>query len=313
MTELDRKAADRGIDLGVTVAGVRFSNPLMTASGTFMPRESSAFYDISERGAAVTKGVSPVPWEGNDTPRIAESFGSVINCVGLQNPGVEAYIEDTLSYLKNFDTRIVTNVAGHSIDDYQKVVGRLAGFDEISMFEINISCPNVSQGGMAFGTDPEMAAAVTRAVRRLTDKPLMMKLTPNVTDITEIARAVESEGANAVSLINTILAMQIDVKNRRATLSKKVGGMSGPAIKPIALRMVWQTAKAVRIPVVGLGGITCGTDAAEFLAAGASAVQVGAASLMDPLAMVRIKSELIDYMAENEFETISELRHAFDI
>lgn len=313
MAKLDERAKTLGIDLSVNLAGIRLSNPILPASGTFMPEESGQFYDISELGAAVTKGVAPVPWAGNETPRIAEVYGGILNSVGLQNPGVDAYIENDMKYLADMGMKIITNVAGHSVEDYVQVVEKLADRDEISMFEVNISCPNVSAGGMSFGTDPEMAAEVVRAVRRLTRKPLFFKLTPNVTDITEIAKAVEAEGADGVTLINTLLGMHIDVKRRRATMARKVGGMSGPAVKPVALRMVWQVANAVKIPVIGVGGISTGTDVVEFLAAGATAVEVGTAALADPLAIPRIKSELIDYMNENKFEKISEMKHAFEI
>ena len=313
MTQLDERAAEYGIDLSVEIAGVKLSNPVCTASGTFSARESGQFYDISELGAAVTKGVSAVPWTGNDTPRIAETYGGMLNSVGLQNPGAEAYRREELPFLSRFDTKIITNIAGHSVEEYCEAVSMLNDCPEISMFEVNISCPNVSEGGMAFGTDPAMAEAVTSAVKKISSKPVMIKLSPNVTDIAEIARAVEAGGADAVSLINTLLGMHIDLKKRRATLARKVGGFSGPAIKPVALRMVWEVSQAVDIPVLGMGGIFHGTDAAEFLAAGASAVSVGTAALCDPAAVVRIKAELLEYMKENDFSTVSELKRAFQI
>ena len=313
MTELDRKAAELGIDLQVSLAGVTFSNPLMTASGTFSPHDSSQFYDLSELGAAVTKGVSAEPWEGNPTPRIAETYGGMLNSVGLENKGADWYRDSELPFLEQYDTRIITNLAGHSVEDYVRVTEKLNACDAIDLFELNISCPNVSSGGMAFGTDPDMAAEVVRAVRKETDKPFIVKLTPNVTDITVIAQAVEDAGADAVSLINTLLGMAVDLRRKNAVLARKIGGFSGPAVKPVALRMVWETAKKVNIPVIGIGGINSGTDVVEFLAAGASAVGIGTASLMDPRAMVRIKSELIDYMQENGFSTIRQLKDAFDI
>lgn len=313
MAELDKKAEKLGIDLSTRIAGITFKNPVMTASGTFSARESSDFYDISELGAAVTKGVAIDPWPGNDTPRIAETYGGMLNAVGLQNPGVDEYKKKELPYLKKYDTKIITNIAGHSIEEYCRAIEALNDCKEISMFEVNISCPNVSQGGAAFGTDPQLAAEVTKAVKNVSQKPVIIKLTPNVTDITEIAKAVESEGADAVSLINTLLGMHINLRRRRATLARKVGGFSGPAVKPVALRMVWQAAQAVDIPVIGLGGISSGTDVVEFLAAGASAVGIGTAVLSDPLAMVRIKEELIDYMHENRWTTLAELKHAFNI
>ena len=311
MTELDKKAESMNIDFSTSVAGVSLSNPIMTASGTFATAVSKDFYDINELGAAVTKGVAPVPWDGNPAPRIAEAYGGMINSVGLQNQGVDAFIEGELKLLKTYDTKIIVNVAGHKLDDYIQVVERLGNIEEIDMLEVNISCPNLSEGGMAFGTNTDMAARVAKEVRRLTKKPLIFKLTPNVTDITEIAKAVEAEGADAVSLINTVKAMHIDLQHRRSTLANKIGGLSGPAIKPIALCMVYNTAKAVNIPVIGIGGISKGSDVAEFIAAGASAVGVGTAALVDPLAIPRIKRELIEFMHENNFETLSELRHAF--
>lgn len=313
MAQLDERARELGIDLSVSLGEVTLKNPVMTASGTFSARESGAFYDISELGAAVTKGVSAVPWPGNDTPRIAETFGGMLNSIGLQNPGVQEYKKTELPYLAQFDTKVIANIAGHSTEEYTEAVLQLNDCKEISMFELNISCPNVSQGGAAFGSSPKLAEEVTTAVKKIAKKPLIVKLTPNVTDITEIARAVEAGGADAVSLINTLLGMHIDVRSRKATLARKVGGFSGPAVKPVALRMVWQTAQTVKVPVIGIGGIRTGTDVVEFLAAGAAAVGIGTAALADPLAMVRIKSELIDYMQENDFTTIAELKHAFTI
>ncbi len=313
MTKTDKQAAEYGIDLSVQIAGVRLKNPICTAAGTFSARESGQFYDINELGAAVTKGIAAEPWPGNDTPRIAETYGGMLNSVGLQNPGVEAYRRRELPFLEKFDTQIIANIAGHEIEEYCDAIRALNDCPQIAMFEVNISCPNVSSGGIAFGTRPEMAARVTAAVKKISKKPVIIKLTPNVTDIVEIAKAVESAGADAVSLINTLLGMHIDLKKRRATLARKVGGLSGPAVKPVALRMVWQTANAVNIPVIGMGGITKGTDAAEFLAVGASAVAVGTAALSDPTAPVRIKAELLEYMHENGFSNIRELKNAFDL
>lgn len=305
------KAKDRSIDMSVDIAGVHFSNPIFTASGTFSAKHSGAFYDISELGAAVTKGVSDKPWPGNDTPRIAEVYGGMLNSVGLQNSGVATYLREEIPFLRKFNTKIITNVAGHSVDEYCHAVELLNRCGDIDMYEINISCPNVSEGGIAFGTDPKMAELLTKEVKAAASKPIIVKLTPNVTDIAEIARAVESAGADAVSLINTLLGMKIDLKQRRAVLARKVGGFSGPAVKPVALRMVWQTANAVKIPVIGMGGIMTGEDAAEFLAAGATAVCVGTAALADPTAPVRIKYELMDFLKENDFGTLAQLHEAF--
>ena len=296
MAELDKKAAELGIDLTARIGDISFKNPIMTASGTFSARESGAFYDISELGAAVTKGVALEPWPGNDTPRIAETYGGMLNAVGLQNPGVEEYKKKELPYLKNYDTKIITNIAGHSIEEYCGAIEALNGCKEISMFEVNISCPNVSRGGAAFGTDPKLAAEVTKAVKKVSQKPVIIKLTPNVTDITEIAKAVEAEGADAVSLINTLLGMHIDLRRRKATLARKVGGFSGPAVKPVALRMVWQTAKAVKVPVVGLGGIASSEDVIEMMMAGASAVEIGAMNLKEPYICRDIINELPEVM-----------------
>jgi dihydroorotate dehydrogenase (NAD+) catalytic subunit len=309
---LDQRASELSIDMSTCIAGITLKNPVLTASGTFSPRESGAFYDIGELGAAVTKGISSVPWAGNDTPRIAEVYGGMLNSIGLQNPGVDYYIREELPYLSQFNTPVIANVAGHSIDEYCDVIEKL-NETAVTMFEVNISCPNVSKGGIGFGTDPQMAAEVTKAVKRISKKPVIIKLTPNVTDITEIARAVEAEGADAVSLINTLLGMHIDVARRKATLAMKTGGMSGPAVKPIALRMVYQVCKVVSIPVIGLGGISSGTDAVEFIAAGASAIAVGTAALVNPTAPVEIKSQIIDYMSENGFKTLQDIRNAFTI
>ncbi len=304
-------AKDRSIDMSVDIAGIHFSNPIFTASGTFSAKHSGAFYDISELGAAITKGVADKPWPGNDTPRIAEVYGGMLNSVGLQNPGVAAYLREEIPYLKKFNTKIITNVAGHSVDEYCHAIELLNRCNDIDMYEINISCPNVSEGGIAFGTDSKMAELVTKEVKSIANKPIIIKLTPNVTDITEIARAVESAGADAISLINTLLGMKIDLKQRRAVLARKVGGFSGPAIRPVALRMVWQVANTVKIPVIGMGGIMTGEDAAEFLAAGAAAVCVGTAAIADPTAPVRIKYELLDYLEENKFYTLAQLHDAF--
>jgi dihydroorotate dehydrogenase (NAD+) catalytic subunit len=282
------------------VAGLALRNPVMSASGTFASgREFADFVDLSCLGAIVTKGVSPEPWAGNESPRIAETASGMLNSIGLQNPGVEAFCERDLAWLAGVDVPVIVNVSGHTADEYVAVVERLEREAGVAAYEINISCPNVEAGGMAFGTTCAAAARVTRAVRSATKRPVIMKLTPNVTDIAEVARAVEAEGADAVSLINTLLGMAIDAATRRPKLARVVGGLSGPAIKPVALRMVWQVAGAVAIPVVGCGGISTGEDAVEFLLAGATAVQVGTANFIDPMATVRVLEGIAGYCAEH--------------
>lgn len=298
------------VNLNVTISGVSMDNPITTASGTFSARESGAFYDINELGAVITKGVSAGPWEGNPTPRIAETHGGMLNSVGLQNPGVDAFIREELPYLKTFRPRVIVNVAGKSVGEYCSVVEKLSETD-VDMLEINISCPNIKAGGISFGADPKMAAEITREIKRVSAKPILMKLTPNVTDITEVARAVEAEGANGVSLINTLLGMRIDVHSKRPVLQNGMGGLSGPAVKPVAVRMVYQVRRAVQIPIIGLGGIMTGEDAAEFLMAGADAVSVGTAALVDPTAPVRIKKELVEFMRQCGYMNLREIREAF--
>ena len=297
-------------DLRVNIAGVEWKNPITTASGTFSARESSAFYDLSRLGAVTTKGVADVPWMGNPTPRIAETYGGMLNAVGLQNPGVEAYMKEELPYLKKYDTRVIANVAGHSIEEYCAVVERLNETD-VDMFEVNISCPNVKQGGIGFGTDPGLAEQVTKAVKDIAKKPVIIKLTPNVTDITEIARAVEAGGADAISMINTLLGMRIDVRKGKLVLANKTGGFSGPAVKPVAVRMVYQVRRAVNVPIIGLGGISTGEDVAEFLMAGADAVAIGTAALVNPTAPVDILEQFETYMDEMGFKTIADVKNAF--
>jgi len=297
-------------DVSVMIAGVRLKNPITTASGTFSASESGRFYDFGKLGAVITKGVASQPWDGNPAPRIAESYGGMINSVGLQNPGVDAFIRDELPLLKKADTHVIVNVAGKSIAEYCKVVEKLNETD-ISMMEINISCPNVKEGGIGFGVNPKSAAEVTRAVRRVTQKPIIIKLTPNVTDIAEIAKAVESEGADCISLINTLLGMKIDVKRKQPVLANILGGLSGPAVKPIAVRMVYQVRRAVSVPIIGLGGIMTGEDAVEFLMAGADAVSVGTAALINPTAPIEILEGLISYMNEQNFKSLRELKEAY--
>ena len=300
----------KGPDLRVNIAGVDWKNPVTTASGTFSPRESGAYYDLSRLGAVTTIGVANLPWQGNPTPRIAETYGGMLNAVGLQNPGVEHFIQEEIPYLRQFDTKIIANVAGHTVEEYCETAERLSEAD-VDLLEINISCPNVKEGGIGFGTDPQMAAAVTREVKKVAKKPVIIKLTPNVTDIAEIARAVEAEGADAICLINTLLGMRIDVRRGRTVLANKTGGFSGPAIKPVAVRMVYQVRRAVSVPIIGLGGIMTGEDAAEFIMAGADAVAVGTAALVNPTAPVEILDQLTIYMEEMGFRTVSEIRDYF--
>ena len=291
----------------VNLAGVELKNPVMTASGTFgSGAEYSEFVDLKELGAVVTKGVANVPWPGNPTPRIAEVYGGMLNAIGLQNPGIDVFCERDIPFLKQFDTKIVVNVCGRTTEDYCEVVERLTS-EPVDLLEINISCPNVKEGGMAFGTSCQSAAAVVKAVRAIYPKTLIVKLSPNVTDITEIARAVEAEGADAVSLINTLLGMAIDSNRRRPVLSTITGGLSGACVKPIALRMVWQTYHAVKIPIVGLGGITNATDAIEFILAGASAIEVGTANFIDPQITEKIANGIDEYLDRNNIASVKEL------
>jgi dihydroorotate dehydrogenase (NAD+) catalytic subunit len=294
-------------NLSVDLCGVRLSSPLIAASGTFgFGAEYAELYDISVWGAIAVKGLTVEPREGNPPPRIAETASGMLNSVGLQNPGIDAFIRDELPRLKNSGVPVVANAAGSTLDDYAAAAGKLsdAGADII---ELNISCPNVKQGGVQFGVCPESAYEATRAARRNCSRPLMVKLSPNVADITAIARAAEEAGADALSLINTVTGMAIDARSRRPVLANVTGGLSGPAIKPIALRMAWQVRRAVSIPVVGMGGVMTGADAAEFLIAGASAVMVGTANIADPMAGPRIKSELASFMKENGVESVDEL------
>ncbi|WP_312352895.1 dihydroorotate dehydrogenase [Aminipila sp.] len=300
------------LDLSVNFAGVHLKNPVTTASGTFSARESGEFYDINKLGAVITKGVASEPWSGNPTPRIAEAYGGMLNAVGLQNPGVEEFIKSELSYLENFSTPVIANVAGRTIEEYCSVAERLNEAD-VAMLEINISCPNVKKGGIGFGTDPKMAGEVTKAVKAVSKKPIIIKLTPNVTDITEIAKSVESEGADGISLINTLLGMKIDVQRKKPILANTLGGFSGPAVKPVAVRMVYQVRTAVKLPIIGLGGIMTGEDAAEFIMAGADIVSVGTAALINPTAPVDILEELKIYMEEQGFKTIAQVREAFQV
>lgn len=297
-------------DLRVDLAGIELKTPVITSSGTFSARESGEFYDIGRLGAVTTKGVAPLPWPGNPTPRIAECYGGMINSVGLENPGMDEYIQTELKYLEDQGVPVIANIAGHCIEDYCAVVERLNA-TKVSLFEINISCPNVKEGGMSFGTDPKMASRVVKAVKSVAKKPIIIKLSPNVTDIVEIAKAAEAEGADALSLINTLLGMKIDIYRKKPVLANTMGGLSGPAIMPIALRMVYQVRKALQLPIIGGGGIMSGEDAVEFLMAGATAVSVGTAALVKPTAPVEIIDELISYMVKEGYGTIGEIRQAF--
>lgn len=293
--------------LGVNIAGVELKNPVMTASGTFgSGEEYSEFVDLNRLGAVVTKGVANVPWPGNPTPRVAEVYGGMLNAIGLQNPGVEVFCRRDLPFLKKYDTKIIVNVCGHSIEEYTEVVERLAD-EPVDMLEINISCPNVREGGIAFGTVPSVAEKITRACRDAAKQPIIMKLSPNVTDIGEMARAVEAGGADAVSLINTLTGMKIDVNRRKFVLANRTGGMSGPAVKPIALRMVYEAAHAVHLPVIGMGGIATAEDALEFILAGATAVSVGTANFINPRATLDVAEGIDRYLEENGIDSVQDL------
>ncbi len=291
----------------VTLAGVELKNPVMTASGTFgSGAEYSEFYDLGALGAVVTKGVANVPWPGNPTPRIAETASGMLNAIGLQNPGIDVLVERDLPFLKKFDTKIVVNICGKTTEDYCQVVERLSA-EPVDLLEINVSCPNVKEGGIAFGQDPKALEAITREVKKYAKQPVIMKLSPNVTDITEMARAAESAGADIISLINTITGMKIDIHKRTFALANKTGGMSGPAVKPVAVRMVYQAAHAVKIPVIGMGGICTGEDAMEFILAGASAVSVGTANFRNPYAAKEVAEGIEDYMRKYQIEDIRSL------
>lgn len=291
----------------VNIAGVELKNPVMTASGTFgSGEEYSEFVDLNRLGAVVTKGVANVPWPGNPTPRIAETQGGMLNAIGLQNPGMEVFCKRDLPFLKKYDTKVIVNVCGRTTEDYCEVVDRLAD-EPVDLLEINISCPNVKEGGIAFGQNPKAVEDITREVKKRAKQPIIMKLSPNVTDITETALAAEAGGADAVSLINTLTGMKIDIHRQAFALANKTGGMSGPAIKPIAVRMVYQVANAVKVPVIGMGGIATAEDAIEFILAGASAVSVGTANFFNPAATVEVVEGIERYMEKYGFETIRDM------
>ncbi len=291
----------------VKLAGVTLKNPVMTASGTFgSGAEYAEFVDLNKLGAVVTKGVSSVPWEGNPTPRIAETYGGMLNAVGLQNPGIDLFVERDIPFLMKYDTKIIVNVCGKTTEDYCEVVSRLAG-QPVDMLEINISCPNVKEGGIAFGQDPKAVEEITKEVKKYAKQPVIMKLSPNVTDITEMARAAEAGGADALSLINTITGMKIDIHRRAFALANKTGGLSGPAIHPVAVRMVYETAHAVGIPIIGMGGVSTAEDALELILAGATAVSVGTANFHNPTATVEIVEGIMEYMEEYGVKDVNEL------
>lgn len=295
------------LNMAVEIAGVTFQNPVMTASGTFgSGMEYAEFVDLNQLGAVVTKGVASVPWPGNPTPRVAETYGGMLNAIGLQNPGIDVFIKRDIPFLKQFDTRIVVNVCGKTVEDYIAVAERL-GDTEIDMLEINVSCPNVKEGAIAFGQNADSLFDITSQIKKAAKQPVVMKLSPNVTDITEMAKAAEAAGADAVSLINTLTGMKIDVHKRTFALANKTGGLSGPAIKPVAVRMVYQVAHAVQIPVIGMGGIANAEDAIEFLLAGASAVAVGAMNFVNPYTSVEIVQGLKDYMRQYKISSVTEL------
>lgn len=291
----------------VNIAGVEFKNPVMVASGTFgSGAEYDEFVDLNRLGAVVTKGVANVPWEGNPTPRIAETYGGMLNAVGLQNPGYDLFAKRDIPYLKKYDTNIIVNVCGRTTEDYIDVVEKL-GHEDVDMLEINISCPNVKHGGIAFGQDPKAVEAITKEVKKVAKQPVIMKLSPNVTDITEMAKAAEAGGADALSLINTLTGMQIDVERQKFVLANKTGGLSGPAIKPVAVRMVYQVANAVKVPIIGMGGIANAKDAMEFILAGATAVSVGTANFNNPHTTIDVIEGIEDYMKRHNVEDINSL------
>ena len=293
--------------MNVTLAGVELKNPVMTASGTFgSGEEYSEFVDLNKLGAVVTKGVANVPWPGNPTPRITETNSGMLNAIGLQNPGIDVFCERDIPFLKKFDTKIIVNVCGKTTEDYCEVVERLAN-EPVDMLEINVSCPNVKEGGIAFGQNPKAAEEITKAVKKYAKQPVIMKLSPNVTDVTEMARAAEAGGADVLSLINTITGMKIDINRRTFALANKTGGMSGPAVKPVAVRMVYQVANAVSLPIIGMGGIASAEDALEFIMAGATAVSVGTANFFEPRTTEMVVDGIRSFMERQKIEDIHEI------
>lgn len=295
------------MNTSVELCGVTLKNPVMTASGTFgSGEEYSEFVDLNRLGAVVTKGVANKPWPGNPTPRVAEVYGGMLNAVGLQNPGIDLFCERDIPFLKKYDTKIIVNVCGHTTEEYIDVVERLAD-EPIDMMEINISCPNVKEGGIAFGQDPKAVEAITREVKKRAKQPVIMKLSPNVADITVMAKAAEAGGADALSMINTITGMKIDIDRRKFVLANKTGGMSGPAIHPVAVRMVYQSAQAVNIPIIGMGGVMNASDAIELILAGATAVSVGTGNFVDPLTTIKVVEGIEEYMRKYQVNDIKDL------
>lgn len=295
------------MNMSVNIAGVEWKNPVTVASGTFgSGAEFEEFVDLNKLGAVTTKGVANIPWAGNPTPRVAETYGGMMNAVGLQNPGIDLFCKRDIPFLRKYDTRIIVNVCGKSTEDYCEVVERLAD-EDIDMMEINISCPNVKEGGIAFGQNPKAAEDITKAVKKYAKQPVIMKLSPNVTDITEMAKAVEAGGADAVSLINTLTGMKIDINRRQFVIANKTGGVSGPAIHPIAVRMVYQVANAIELPIIGMGGIASAEDAIEMILAGASAVSVGTANFYHPAITMEIVDGVEAYMKKYGFESVSQM------
>ena len=291
----------------VTIAGVPFKNPVMTASGTFgSGMEYGEFVDLNRLGAVVTKGVANVPWPGNPTPRVAEVYGGMLNAIGLQNPGVDVLIERDIPFLKQYDTKVIVNICGKTVEDYLEVVERLSD-EAVDMLEINVSCPNVKEGAIAFGQKTDALYDITSQIKKKAKQPVIMKLSPNVTDIAEMAKAAEAAGADALSMINTITGMKIDIYRKKFVLANKTGGLSDPAVKPVAVRMVYQAAQAVRIPIIGMGGIATAEDALEFLLAGATAVAVGAMNFVNPYATVEVVEGIEAYMKQNGVEDVNEL------
>lgn len=291
----------------VTIAGVIFQNPVMTASGTFgSGMEYSEFVDLNKLGAVVTKGVANVPWPGNPTPRVAEVYGGMLNAIGLQNPGIDVFIRRDIPFLKQYDTKIIVNVCGKTVEDYLEVVEKL-GDTDVDMLEINVSCPNVKEGAIAFGQKADCLYDITDQIKRHAKQPIIMKLSPNVTDITEMARAAEAAGSDAISLINTITGMKIDIYKRQFALANKTGGMSGPAIKPVAVRMVYQCANAVKIPIIGMGGIANAEDAIEFMMAGATAVSVGAMNFVNPYTTIEVAEGIEHFLEEQHIGDINDI------